>query len=418
MLNLSKKNIFKEYKEINFFNKFLYILLSVSLFLGLYFGEDSSGGGTITDFYSTFPLVENPLNFRDDINWHFPLHYYFAGFFYYLFGSQEYLKFFFVLITLFIPLLFYCCLRIKYENCNKNNLFFISLILFLLPALRTSAIWPNSHLTATLFFLGSLFFFLKWRRDKIFNKINLDLFFSLLLMALAVYTRQLYAIIYIYLVFYFFTKMSLKHFAYLSLIIFLMAIPGIYMVFNWPKTLTLSFDPKIQNSILVNSSIICFYLLPFFIINFFYNKKNKYNYYFLYIVLFSLISVFLLSNYFDYNYRMGGGAFSKLSVILFDNLYLFFFTSFLGLSLVLTLCKRNLNDFILFGLIIFGFSASIIPQKYFEPLIIIIFLLLSNAKFLKPFIKSKIKINLLFIYFTLYLIFAIVNDIYNFNSNI
>ena len=81
MLNLSKKNIFKEYKEINFFNKFLYILLSVSLFLGLYFGEDSSGGGTITDFYSTFPLVENPLNFRDDINWHFPLHYYFAGFF-------------------------------------------------------------------------------------------------------------------------------------------------------------------------------------------------------------------------------------------------------------------------------------------------------------------------------------------------
>ena len=190
------------------------------------------------------------------------------------------------------------------------------------------------------------------------------------------------------------------------------------MVFNWPKTLTLSFDPKIQNSILVNSSIICFYLLPFFIINFFYSKKNNYNYYFLYIVLFSLISVFLLSNYFDYNYRMGGGAFSKLSVILFDNLYLFFFTSFLGLSLVLTLCKRNLNDFILFGLIIFGFSASIIPQKYFEPLIIIIFLLLSNAKFLKQFIKSKIKINLLFIYFTLYLIFAIVNDIYNFNSNI
>jgi hypothetical protein len=419
MLNLINSFFSKGLKEINLLNKLLYLTLSFTLFLGLYFGEDTSGGGTITDFYSTFPAVEDPLNFRDDINWHFPLHYYFAGFFYYIFGSQFYLKLFFVVITIFLPFVFYSCLKIKYESLNKNNIFLFSLILFLLPALRTSAIWPNSHLTATFFFLGSLYFFIKWEKQKILNRINLNLFLSLLLMALAVYTRQLYAIVYLYFVYIFFKKMDFKFFLITSTLIFVLAIPGFYLVLNWPKTLTLSFDPNLQNSILINASITSFYLVPFFLINFIFNKKISFiNKYYIMTSLFSAISVLILSNYFNYNFRLGGGAFIKLSILIFNNLNLFYFTSFVGLLLIGILSKKKLSNIILFGLVIFGFSASIIPQKYFEPFILIISLLLLDTDYFKSFLKNKIKINLIFIYFTFYLLFAIVNDIYNFNSSI
>lgn len=419
MLNLSNNFFLKDLKEISFLNKLLYLILSFTLLIGLYFGEDTSGGGTITDFYSTFPAVEDPLNFRDDINWHFPLHYYFAGFFYFIFNSQLYLKLFFVLITVFLPFLFYCCLKIKYEDLDKNNIFLFSLILFLLPALRTSAIWPNSHLTATFFFLGSLFFFIKWKEKKIFNEISFDLFLSLFLMALAVYTRQLYAIVYLYFVFIFFRKMDFKFFLATSALIFFLAIPGFYLVLNWPKTLTLSFDSNLQNSILINTSIISFYLIPFFLINFIFDKKKKFkigNY--LLLTIFSLISVLALSNHFNYNYRLGGGVFTKISIIAFNNLNFFYFTSFVGLLLIGILSKKKLDNIVLFSFIILGFSASIIPQKYFEPFILIISLLLIDTNFFKSFLKNKVKVNLLFVYFTIYLLFAIVNDIYNFNSSI
>ena len=48
--------------KISLLNKSLYFLLSLSLFIGFYFGEDSSGsGGHIADFNNTWQLV---LNFK------------------------------------------------------------------------------------------------------------------------------------------------------------------------------------------------------------------------------------------------------------------------------------------------------------------------------------------------------------------
>ena len=48
--------------KISLLNKSLYLLLSLSLFIGFYFGEDSSGsGGHIADFNNTWQLV---LNFQ------------------------------------------------------------------------------------------------------------------------------------------------------------------------------------------------------------------------------------------------------------------------------------------------------------------------------------------------------------------
>ena len=57
-------------------NKLLYAALSISLTIGLYYGEDSSGsGGSISDFFSTWPLIENPFNFDCGCEMKFPLHF-------------------------------------------------------------------------------------------------------------------------------------------------------------------------------------------------------------------------------------------------------------------------------------------------------------------------------------------------------
>ncbi len=274
MKNFDKNIFFKDYKGISLFNKYLFVFFSLTLLIGLYFGEDSSGGGTIIDFNSTFPMVENPFVFRNDINWHFPLHFYIAGFLYDILESKTFLKFSFVISSYCIPILFYICLRNRYPKIDKNNLFLFSLILFLIPALRTSAIWPNPLFTATFFFIASLIYFVKWEKEKNFNQITKNLFLTILLMSLAVYTRQLYALIFLFLVFIFFKKLELKIFLKTSLLILFFALPGFYLVFTWPKTFALSFDLKIYNSVLVNTSIISLYLIPFYFIDFWFKKKK------------------------------------------------------------------------------------------------------------------------------------------------
>ena len=413
MKSIGKNMFFNDYKNISITNKFLFVFLSISLLIGLYFGEDSSGGGTILDFNSTFPMVENPFSFRDDINWHFPLHYYIASFFYNISTSINFLKFSFVFLCFFVPVLFYVSLRNKYQQIDKNNLFLFSLILFLIPSLRTSAIWPNSHFTATIFLIISIIYFIKWEKVKKFDSITGNLLLAIIFMSLAVYTRQLYALIFLFFVFVFFKKLKLQAFFKSSMLILFFALPGIYLVLNWPKTMALSFDLKIYNSILVNTSIISLYLIPFYFFYLWSEKRIHYN-----AAIFSIISVLVLSYFFDYNYKLGGGAFVKLSVLLLNNLYLFYLTSIAGIYIFFILCKDNFDNFVLTSLIIFGFSASILPQKYFEPMMLILFFTLYRSDIFVNILKDRRKIIYSFVYFTIYLLSAIVNDIYNFNSSL
>ena len=162
--------------KINNLNKFLYLVLSLSIFVGLYFNIDSAGsGGFIIDFKSTWPLVENPLQFSTDLEIKFPLHYYIAAIIYLIVNDKEILRIIYCLFSTTIPYLFFLCLKIKFRRIDLNNLFLFSLIIFLLPSFRSAAIWPNTQITGIFFFLISLFFFLKWEDKKQFNKFNREL---------------------------------------------------------------------------------------------------------------------------------------------------------------------------------------------------------------------------------------------------
>ncbi len=407
-------------KEISKSSLLFYIFLCISILIGFYYGEDSSGGGSKLDYRTTFPLVENPFSFKSDLDIKFPLHYYIAFIVLSILKTDFLFRLFYVISSFSLPILFYKCLKIKFNYTNRNNLFLLSLILLLLPTVRTSAIWPNTHITGLFFFLISLNFFLRWEKKNIYSYLNKELIITLFMMALTVYTRQIYAIIYLYFVYVFFKKFNLKNFILICVLIFLLALPGIITVFFLPKILRATFDVNLQNSLLVNFSIIFLYLFPAYFV-FYYKKLDRFKKdlkknFILYLFFFT--SILFLSIFFNYNYTNGGGAFMKVSLIFFENYYFFYFTSFLGIVLMHKLCDGQIDNIILSLLIIFGVSAYIIFHKYFEPMILILFFLVYKNPLGKEILNDNKKIIFYHVYFMSYLTLAVLNDIFNITLNI
>jgi len=405
--------------RVNILNKFLYLVLGISLFIDLYFNIDAAGsGGFIKDFETTWPLVENPLAFSTNLDIKFPLHYYIAAIIYKIVNDKEILRLIYCILALPIPYLFFICLKIKFKKININNLFLFSLIIFLLPSFRSAAVWPNTQITGIFFFIISLFFFLKWENKSQFNKFNKELFFIIFFMSLTVYTRQLYAMIFLYFIIIFYLNLDKKNFIKTLLVVTIFALPGIIFVMFWPKILKATFEFKFYNSLLVNSSIISFYLIPFFTIIFYFKKKIKLIDKDKLAIFLITIFVIICSYFFDYNYLMGGGYFIKLSKILLGNFYFFYLTSIIGFFLLYLLSKENILNLILNLIIITAISAYIIFMKYFEPMFIIILFLLFKTKLTNIFLENKKYILYYNFYFLVYLCSAIANNYFLFSKNI
>ncbi len=394
-------------------------MLSLSLFIGFYFGEDSSGsGGHIADFNNTWGYIEVLKNsfFVLPSKWalHTPLHYIILSKVYIFIENKYFIRIIFCIFSIFLPFLFYLCLRINYPNINKNNLLPLASLVFLFPSFRAGAIWANSHITALFFLLLFLIFFLKWIKGSNFKELNINIYLQLIFLSLAVYTRQYYALIYIYCMYVYFKKFSLFNFFKLSFFVFILAIPGFFLIYFDPTLLSVTFDTKLYNTVLINSSILSFYLIPIFFIIFFFNKKEhqinkKQQYLFIFI---SIIIVLMLSVFFDYNYKLGGGYFIKLSYLLTNNNILFLISSVIGLTLLFHLARENNDNILLICLLIFGFSAYMIFQKYYEPMFFFIFFLMIKSSIPNIFLKNIKNIYYLYLYFSIYLATAIINDIY------
>lgn len=408
--------------KINNLNKILYLILGLSLFIELYLDIDSAGsGGFKSDFKITWPLVEQPFSFTTDYEIKFPLHYYIAAIIYKVFNDKEILRLVYCILAFPIPYIFFLCLKTKYTKININNLFLFSLIIFLLPSFRSAAIWPNTQITAIFFFLISLLYFLRWEIKKHYKKINKELFLTIFFMSLTVYTRQIYAMIFFYFMIIFYFSLSKEAFIKTVIIVSIFALPGLIFVLFWPKILQATFEFKLYNSLLVNTSIISFYLIPFFSIIYFFEKKFD----FLKTLndkkleLF-LISIFVLtcSIFFNYNYLMGGGYFIKLSKILFGNFYFFYLSSIIGFFLLYLLSREHHYNLILNIIIIFTVSAYIIFMKYYEPMLILLLFLIMKTDLTKIFLSNKKYIYLYHCYFLIYLFTAIINNFLLLSKNI
>ena len=152
-----------------------------------------------------------------------------------------------------------------------------------------------------------------------------------------------------------------------------------------------------SNKFVIISTIIFFHLFPFLIkININYLKSNYVTNY-RYIILLLFIYFFTLF-YFDFSPDYGGGGFFyKLSNIL-KNDYLFFIIYFISLIFIFLIVNKNLNNFIFLIIFVLMNPQLSIYHRYYDPLIILSFLLFfDKGAFLKDMIDKKM-IYIIFIY--------------------
>ena len=149
-----------------------YLILFCSLIISFYLGENSSGGSK-HDYLATKKYIDvfqidfylGLQSFKDIGELHLP-------FFYILianltkFLGETFVSFFYLIISSLVPLVLYSALRKKFPVAKAEILFFLSLIVFLSPYFRSSAVWLTTDNLALLFFLLSINSFLKIDHSK------------------------------------------------------------------------------------------------------------------------------------------------------------------------------------------------------------------------------------------------------------
>jgi len=396
---------------------FFYLSLIVSFFLN----EDSSGGAQ-ADFFTTQHLIKKIsedfllgiIDWKNSSLSHFPLHYVVSAIFLKFLTNIDIVRFLFLNLSILIPIFFYKCIKIIFKNDNAAVL--LSILIFISPYFRSSAVWLTTDNTALIFFTIAIFFFLKTIKQN--NNTNINYFFFLLFFFASSLTRQylIFFLIFFLVELYrekkIFIKFKVKIIYLAILLLFFFYIVGIKFLKSYNTQTSQLLTNNIFNNIYINLSIIFFYLSPmifFFkenIINFLnFFKKNIY----VLISLFLILTLFLYK--FDYSHNYGGGFYFKLT-----NNYLtkitFLFICFLSLSIIYYLTENNLNNFILVIILFSIFNYNIVYQKYFDPLLIIIFFTLFEHKAINLIIK-KIWPNFLylFIYFFLFWLISFITHI-------
>ena len=400
-------------------NKILiFTILYLSLLVGFYYGENSSGGAYI-DFLTRIHIIEN---FKDDfagtfLNYdsygdrHSPILIMILSYLNIIGINLDIIRFINLNILPLLILVSYKCLSLKYPNNDKNIIFFISCVFFLSPSLRSIAIWPDSRLIGLLFFFCSIYFFLKF---KISHKYRYCIYSNLLLI-FSSYISPNFSIFFLYFIIYYIK--ILNNYRKLTIIILaniILTLPILYYLFvlkvNFLTITAVSgasftSSMNMSNKILIIGSFIFFYMIPFAINSYFIKTLIKNfkirDFYISILIFFSFIIYF---NYLP-SYT-GGGIFFKLSHFIFNNSYFFFIISFVSIVFILTIFKKNFNNLILFIILILSNPQLTIYHKYYDLLLILLFFLFFNLKVdVKKFYNYKFVVNI----YSFYFIFLILN---------
>ena len=388
-----------------------------TLIFSFFLKFDISNGGSSSDLFYHWRyilalkedisiLFEYNHTFKNGYPQHYPLHHLIISRFDFLLIKKEYYLNFYFILSLFLPILFYYCLENIFPEIDTIKKIFISSIIYFLPNFQSSAIWGNSHISALFFLLGSLYFLNNLEKKDVKRK-NFNIFFIVFFMACAAYTRQYYVIFFPYLFVNILLITKYKNIIFFCLLSLILSIPGILFVINNPIMYNglLAEYTDFSSSILIVLSIIFLYLFPFFISNLKYNFfrslelfKHK-----IFSVIFFLLSIIFLYIFFNFDYigYLGGGFFYKISKVLIGNNLLFFITAFSGMFLCFYFFGKRPQDIILIIIILISFSNGYaIFQKYFEPMILILFFLLIKKDIIKKVFDFNI--HAIFFYFLCY----------------
>lgn len=406
---------------------FLYLVFSLSLFIGFFFNENSSGGAKL-DYEYLFPFTEN---FKEDfLNAidifardkgaliHSPIFYILIGKAHNFFSDTNYLRIFYIIISCGLPYFFFLVLKERYQN-NLDYCYYFSLIIFISPYFRSSAIWLLGDNLSLIFFCLSVYFLNKQTdNSKNFTKFFLSLFF----LSLCCYIRYYYFIFSIFYFYIFYKNLEVKKFYFLIVIAIILSIPALiyffYIVNNYDfiNRLTKYGNLNLYSNSLVILSIILFYLAPFLIILFgqfrFYLKQNikLIIYFFLFFLFIFCIENFLKMRLIYFS-ELGGGVFMKIATLSSINPpFLLSLFSFLSLTVLDFFFQGNrIQNYFLLIILILSFPIYTLYQKYFDPLLMIFFFGLIKSTQIEKIIddlkKNLITIYLYFFSFYLFSIF-------------
>ena len=393
-------------------------LLLITYFMGFIFNENSSGGA-YKDFINQSIVVnafsenffQTFLNYDDYNTRHSPIFIIFLSLFKKINLSDDIIRFLHFIICLSLPYLFFKCLKIRFSDIDDQVLYFLTGIIFLSPTFRSLSVWPDSRIFGTIFFLLSVLYYLKFLKNGNFRNILLNTFFLII----SSYISPNFSLFSIFFITYYFTKLGLsKKFLFILLLNFILALPAFYYLFildiNFLSIKAVDFASQnisqfnVANKILIISTILFFYIVPFYFIcsfnkNIEYSNINK--------ILLTLIIFLICLFYFDYSKDFGGGGFYfKISYFLFQNLYLFFVISFVSIFFLILKFGNNFWNYLIITILILSNVQYTIYHKYYDPLALIIFFFLIKTEIN---LKRLNNIKYIFFVYIYYITFLVIN---------
>ncbi len=407
----------------------IYIFSYLTILVGFYLNEDVLGGSKgdyeyhlkfIELFSSDVSLGLKKFGYEGYFARNSPIFYIILSKLNEIF-SLNHIRLINTLGSVLIAIIFYKTLKIKFNNVNKKNLKLLSCILFLSPTIRSLSIWPYPILWALIFFLISIYFFIRFKNSR-YNE-NKFFHISLIGLILSSYLHYNFACFAIFYFFKFYQKRGIDfEFVKALILCFILSIPAVFFiffrgeihVFHGPSGFPVEFKDliNISNKILIISSIISIYFVFYynykqFIKEPYQNIKNNKHY------LLLLIPFFVLIFFFNYpvTENFGGGIVFKFSNKIINNNLLFYIFTLYSLILIFTHLSQK-DNFIIFCILMLFYNIQFtIYIKYYDPLIYFLLFFLFDTKLNDTLFKNKYYLEKIYSFcFLMYCFFIFKNN--------
>ena len=403
---------------------FTFLILYLSLIFGFYFDENLNFGARGDWIHTDLPpiidlsnnLKETLLNYESYGHRHSPVYLIFLSLFKKIGIPIDVIRFLHLNLSILLIYIFFKCLSLKFKEIDKTILLILSFSIFLSPTFRSLAIWPSSRIVGLIFFLFSIYEFIKYQQ----NKSNINLWKNIVYLIISSYISPNFSLFIIYFLYHYFKNHKLSYLILICFICLILSLPALYYLFyldinfltagtpgldeNNPIGLNFNFS----NKILIISSIILFHCIPFLInknlfikiLNFF--KEN---------IIAILAFLFLNIIFFDYSMQYtGGGIFFQISNYIAKNNFIFYFFCFLSIGLIWFFSKKNFNNLLIFIILIASNIQNTIYHKYYDPLLMILLFTLINSELSKAFFRKKINVIYPYIFYLIFIFMRIIKN--------
>ena len=394
-------NIYENKKILIYF--FFYNLLIIGFLLN----EDLSGGGKLDYQFQTHYIEEGFNNGVKEfilqfyptstLSQHSPLYYIFAYFLNLIFNNEILERLITLNLFLIIPFVLFKCFETKF---NSKYLYFLPLVLFISPVFRSTIIWSGREIIALIFLAFSCYCALKAQK----NFRNINVYFAFIYLILSSYFKFEYGLISIIYFIWFFNFLSKKTLFGIILLNIISSIPFFWYYINFINfsSYNISISKNIYNNITFFFSTYFFYVIPFLL-----EKENLINFIKFIKKKFYILIIFILFFFFVYTNiekpSIGGGGFYQLLYKLDLSKLIVMFSAFGVIGHFFLARKNYIYNSVILLILIFQTCINFhFFQKYLDLFFLFHFFLFLRIDGLEKWVKNKIFINNIILFFMIY----------------